>query len=142
MKSFIGSIALLVALWLAANGLTQAFAHDPEAEPTHLQWRTEGTLPETWAVPYRPAVVPEADDESEAIPITRFTDGSVRIAFVAGPPACVWEGADGHHPFSGRTLAVVGDEAWVKAGFGGVVYALSGRTCQGWGIDLCNTVWC
>ena len=60
----------------------------------------------------------------------------------AGPPACVWESDRPEHRYSGRTLAVVGDEAWFRGGFGGTIYALGGRTCQGWGIDLCNTVWC
>jgi len=139
----IGYLAGFVVIVVVACMSFPVNAHDPEAEVTELQWRSEGTLPATWEGTYHRTTIPQGETFRDAIPITHVGDGSVRVAYVSGPPACVWEAPSlAHKVGGGRTLAEVGNEAWLKGGFGGVVYAVAGRTCEGFDIDLCDTVWC
>ena len=136
---------LVVGVALIFVGLSMMFfapaSADDDPDPTELRWRTEGTLPETWPSEYHRATIPAGDEWSDAIPVTTFTDGSVRVIYAGGPPACVWEGpAPARKVGGGRTLAEAGDEAWFKAGWGGVVYAVSGRACPGYDIAVCSGI--
>ena len=143
LKSFLETLAVFAAITILVGMGYAAFAHDLESDTTHLQWRSEGTLPETYPRAWRPAVIPQGESFRDAVMIETVVDGSIRVGYVSGPPACVWEAPGLRHKVGGgRTLAAVGDEAWLKGGFGGKVYAVAGRTCQGFDIDLCGGVWC
>ena len=152
MKELLISIVvglMLGAVFIGASKVLGNDDLDPDWQTSHLQYRTEGTLPETWASGWSPATIPIADNRYNAhtlkvrpgIDVTDFTDGSIRVAYVSGAPSCVWEAPDRSTRYGGgRNLAQVGDEAWFKAGFGGHIYAVAGLSCEGFGIDVCTGI--
>ena len=142
----LGAVAIIAVGVVVFNdraGAVPPVVHDLEASATELHWRSEGTLPDTWASEWHRTTIPQGESYKDAVLITRVGDGSARVAYVSGLPACVWEAPSlAHKVGGGRTLAEVGDHGWLKGGFGGNIYAVAGRTCEGFDIDLCDTVWC
>ena len=114
---------------------------DDEAEPTIVQWRTEGTLPETWPSAWHTATIPESASRYDGTVIHTLWDGSVRVQYQSGPQGCVFEAARPDQTVGGgRDLAGVTDHAWLKAGFGGSIIAVSGKSCEGFGIAPCGGI--
>ena len=133
--------AVAILIYMVLGTITKVLAHDPEAEATELMWRSEGTIPETWASAWHRTTIPQGESWEDAIIISHTGDGSVRVRYKSGPPACVWEAPSLRHKVGGgRTLAQFGDEGWMKAGFGGVIYGVAGRTCEGFDIQLCTGI--
>ena len=134
---------ILSALLVSGIGVTLTTpAHDDDDDAnTQIQWRYEGTLPETWAGPWHPETLDDGLNWHDGSIVTKFTDGSIRVAYVSGDPACVWEAPNLNQKVGGgRNLAQVGDEAWFKAGWGGIVYMTAGRSCEQLDIDVCTGI--
>ena len=134
-------LLVIVVLVLALIASGKVFGHDPEADAAELQWRSEGRIPDTWASAWHRTVVPQGDSYKDAVVIGHVSDGSIRVAYKSGPPACIWEAPSLDHKYGGgRTLAQFGDHGWLFGGFGGRIYAVAGLTCEGFGIQLCGGI--
>lgn len=131
----------IVMLVLLLIGSGKVFGHDPEAEAAELIWRSEGRIPDTYESAWHRTVVPQGDSYKDAVIIGHVSDGSIRVRYQDGPPACIWESPGLDHKYGGgRTLAQPGDEGWLFGGFGGRIYAVAGLTCEGFGIQLCGGI--
>lgn len=135
-------VIIAAVIWVALMTVWDVVrAHDPEAEAADLIWRSEGRIPETWASAWHRTVVPQGDSYKAAVVIGHVSDGSIRVRYQDGPPACIWESPGLDHKYGGgRTLAQPGDEGWLFGGFGGRIYAVAGLTCEGFGIQLCGGI--
>ena len=149
MKSFFASIAILIAIWLAANGLTQAFADDdPPQTAINIcsgglpSLSTEGSAQDGCHIDAVTAVHP-----AHAPRIAYFAQSFSHYYWHEGDQACIFTrdgpGHDHGRPGSGRDCRPgTTDQQCAYIGEGWPVFAITGQSCTEAGIPLCGGLWC
>lgn len=144
-------LVVILAFALAAGGAGVLVAQDDPDEPTVVRY-CGGALPNDCGTGVGRATIPAGEGVDDAVAIDGFPDLFRHVFWVSGPQCCVFTARRVYEDGGSRLVDVGGGRdcgpqitageacAYIATGF--EVYAVSGRSCTGFGIVPCTGPFC